>query len=604
MDLGVTRYGAYGNDGGINLRGFDSERIAFLVDGVPVNSPQGGEFDLNQIDPASIERIELIRGGSDTKYNVSGALGGVVNIITIKKQEPGLSVGGSVSNTSALPGQHRERDGTIGNPHWEDLADAQKISLFTTYGAEAYSLSANFFANRAQNHFLFKDYLEKTRRKDNNEVWDTGLRISLVRELPDYARLILSGDVYYGDKNIPTSGFSSLAGKQKDFSTAQNIMLDMPRAFRDTLAMEASLSNRWHDRNYAPPAGAASSHGEDLVTAINRWTWYPGEKLTLRSGWDYCFSYLDSTDMGFRYRNDGGIYLTAEYQAHTRFLVIPSVKAVFSGPGAAAPVVPVPKLGFLWIPADFLNVRNNYFRSFKYPDFEDLYWDGGSAQRGNPDLKPEDGWGTDLGFTWQYKDYFTLESAFFAQWTLDSIHWSSGGGIWQPENVGEAAFFGSENKLKIPVPLSGLFSGKEALGEGGIRFKETAFSLSYQFLTSYLLSYGYTWESDKHIPYMPIHSIGVSLDISWIAGRRNLAGSLIVSGHYETLRYADTANLVELDPCFLLNITVNQELNRRLGAFIVARNILNTSYESFAGYPMPGLTLTAGVKLRYRSGDE
>jgi vitamin B12 transporter len=609
LDLGLTRYGAYGNDTSINLRGFDSERVAVLVNGVPVNSPQGGEFDINQIDPASIERIEVIRGGSDTKYNVSGALGGVINIITVKQQDPGLLIESSISNTSTLPGKYRQLDGTTGNPHWEDLANAQNMSLFAAYGAEKYSLSANIFANLAQNHFLYKDDLNMTRRKDSNEVWDTGLRLSFIRELPDYTKIILTGDAYYGDKSLPISGYSELAGRQKDFSTAQSVMLDMPNIlpelFHNTMGMEASLTNNWHDRNYEPPAGSGSRHGEDLITVINRWNWYPAEKIVLRTGWDYRFSYLDSADMGFHYRNDGGLYLTTEYQAHSRFLVIPSIKGVFSGPGAASPVVAVPKLGFLWTPLDFLSVKNNYFRSFKYPDFEDLYWGDNGSQRGNPDLKPEDGWGGDLGASYRYKELFTLGSTFFIQWTLDSVHWSSGaGGIWRPENVGEAAFFGSENKSRIRVPLSNTPFGKPASTEHSIYLNEIGVSFSYQFLLGYLLSYGYTWESDKRIPYMPMHTIGISLDIPWKAGKRELAGSLIISGHYETLRYADTVNLVELDPCFLLNININQELSENLAAFLALNNVLNTSYESFNGYPMPGLTLTLGMRVRYQSREE
>jgi outer membrane cobalamin receptor len=89
IDISVTRYGGYGNQTDMNLRGFDTERIASLIDGIPANSPRSGEFDINQIDLNNVERIEVIYGGSDTRYNVSGALGGVINIITIKNRSPG-----------------------------------------------------------------------------------------------------------------------------------------------------------------------------------------------------------------------------------------------------------------------------------------------------------------------------------------------------------------------------------------------------------------------------------------------------------------------------------------------------------------------------------
>ena len=288
---------------------------------------------------------------------------------------------------------------------------------------------------------------------------------------------------------------------------------------------------------------------------------------------------MDSTDIGIRFRHDGGLYLTAEYQAHKKFLVIPSIKGVFSGPGAEIPGAAIPKLGLLWKAADFLTIKNNYFRNFKYPDSEDLYWSGEGGV-GNPDLKPEDGWGADLGIYLQFREFLTLETSVFGQWIEDSIHWfAAANNVWTPQNVGEAAFFGGDAKLRINFPLSGLPLEKIGL------------SLSYQYLLSYLLSYGYTWASDKRIPYMPTHTLGASLDIPW------KTGALIISAHYETLRYGDRGNLNKLDPCFLLNMNVNQRIHKLVSVFMALRNMLNASYESFDDYPMPGLTLTLGMRL-------
>ncbi|MDR2185506.1 MAG: Plug domain-containing protein, partial [Treponema sp.] len=159
LDMSVTRYGGYGNQTELSLRGFDTERIAILIDGVPANSPRSGEFDISQVDINNVERIEVIYGGSDTKYNVSGALGGVINIITIKKQKPGLNFGGTASNTGYLPARYnlRHAGGRIGDPHPEDLFDMQSLSLFAGYGAEKFSWKAAAFGNRADNHYGYKD---------------------------------------------------------------------------------------------------------------------------------------------------------------------------------------------------------------------------------------------------------------------------------------------------------------------------------------------------------------------------------------------------------------------------------------------------------------
>ncbi|MDR0456900.1 MAG: TonB-dependent receptor, partial [Treponema sp.] len=424
------------------------------------------------------------------------------------------------------------------------------------------------------------------RRKDNNEVWDAGGAASLVWELPGLSKLIASSNFYYGDKNIPSSGFSNNVGNQRDFSSRQNLMLDAPRAFRDDLAAEVSLAWHFDRRNYTSPAGAESLHGQHSLAAINRWNWYSGERLTLRSGVDYRFAFLDSTDIGSRSRHDGGIYLTAEWVPVQQFMVIPSVKAVFTS-GGAAEITTIPKLGFLWNVTDFLTLKNNYFRSFKFPDFEELYWTGGGggaagSSVGNPDLRPEDGWGGDIGAAWKIKESVKLENVFFAQWTQDSIHWySKSGGIWRPENVGEAVFFGLDNRLRFTISLN----------RGPV--KKIVPSLSYQYVASYLLSYGYTFASAQRIPYSPEHTFGGSLDIEWETG------SLLISGHYESLRYHDTANLTVLQPHFLLNVAVNQKIGKNLAAFGILRNILNESYESFYDYPMPGITLTVGMRVNF-----
>jgi vitamin B12 transporter len=389
LDLGLTRYGPYGNQTAVNMRGFDSARIAVLINGIPVNSPVTGDFDITLIDLASVDRIEVIYGGSDSKYNVSGSLGGVINIITVKKEEPGFRIGGSFSNTAALPGKYYKPRAGDQDPQWQDLFDTQNFALSLGYGAEKSSWSGGISANRAGNHFLFKDYYNRTLRREANEVWDMGGSLSYVRDLPEDVKLILGGDFYYGDKNIPLSGISDVAGKQRDFSTRQNLLLDMPRAVRDELSTEASLSHAWQTREF----GAASRHDQHVITAINRWGWYPLDWLNFTLGGDYRYAFLDSTNMGRRDRHDGGLYLTAELQPIRPLRIIPSIKAVFVG-GGSNPVTPVPKLGFLWTPTDSFTLKNNYFRSFKFPDFEDLYWNEGGMS-GNPDLNSDDGWGAD-----------------------------------------------------------------------------------------------------------------------------------------------------------------------------------------------------------------
>jgi vitamin B12 transporter len=576
LGLAVTRYGPYGNTADITIRGFDTERVAVLVDGIPVNSTRSGEFDFNTIDINSIERIEVIYGGSDTKYNVSGALGGVINIVTVKKQEPGWAFGGSVSNTSALPGRYNEQYDGIGSPKWEDLADAQNISAYGAYGAENYSFRANLFGNRAGNHFLYRDDYGYARRKEGNEVWDGGASASFLREF-DLSKLILSADVYYGDKHIPSSGYTVEHAAQTDFSTRQNIMLDMPRAFHDNLSTEFSVGHNWGILNYDPGLDP-SRHDEHDITLINRWGWYPAEKFTLYLGGDYRFIHLDSTNDGIHNGHRGGLYFSAEYTPVKKFLVVVSVKGVTDGES----LIPVPKLGFAWKLNDSFTVKNNYFRSFKFPDFDDLYWVQ-SGYMGNPHLKPEDGWGADIQAEFTFKDLLNVNSSLYWEWTQDSIHWSNASGVWRPENISQGVFLGWDNRLKLTLPFS------------PAALERPVFSVFWQLQLSWLLGNGLGFGDNVRIPYMPMHILTTSLELPWKAG--GLPGSFTVSGRFESSRYADTGNSVTLDPHFILDLIFNQKVNKNATVFGTVRNALNARYVSFADYPMPGLTFTTGLRV-------
>ncbi|CAM5213571.1 Vitamin B12 transporter OS=Castellaniella defragrans OX=75697 GN=HNR28_001469 PE=3 SV=1 [Castellaniella defragrans] len=76
---------------GLFVRGTGSNQTLVLIDGLRVNDSTSGLAALPAIDPATIERIEILRGAASSLYG-SDAIGGVINIITKKgEQERPLS---------------------------------------------------------------------------------------------------------------------------------------------------------------------------------------------------------------------------------------------------------------------------------------------------------------------------------------------------------------------------------------------------------------------------------------------------------------------------------------------------------------------------------
>lgn len=76
--------GSRGGRASLYTRGLDPNHTVVMIDGVRINDPtndRGGSFDFSTIDPASIERIEIVRGPVSAVYG-SDAIAGAVNIIT------------------------------------------------------------------------------------------------------------------------------------------------------------------------------------------------------------------------------------------------------------------------------------------------------------------------------------------------------------------------------------------------------------------------------------------------------------------------------------------------------------------------------------------
>jgi vitamin B12 transporter len=167
--------------------------------------------------------------------------------------------------------------------------------------------------------------------------------------------------------------------------------------------------------------------------------------------------------------------------------------------------------------------------------------------------------------------------------TTDSIHWvKQNGGRWSPANVGTAYFVGIDFRPEFTIKIN----------KGG--FKALKLGVSYQYQWSWLLNGDLTFATAYRVPYMPNNIAGGSVDLSWNTG------SLLINAHYESIRYADTMNEMPLEPHVLLNATVNQGIGKHFTAFASLRNILNAHYESFAAYYMPGITLTIGLRWKWK----
>lgn len=128
--VNFTNNDAYGSAGGdITIRGFDSQRVALLQDGIPLNdSGNYAIYPNQQMDSELIAKVDVNLGTTDVDSPTAAAAGGTINYVTRKPKDDF----GGVIEAQAGDGNFRRFFGVIdtgkvgpwGTSAWFSYADA------------------------------------------------------------------------------------------------------------------------------------------------------------------------------------------------------------------------------------------------------------------------------------------------------------------------------------------------------------------------------------------------------------------------------------------------------------------------------------------------
>lgn len=108
----IAQNGGMGQSSSLFVRGTEAKHVLVLVDGIPVARPGiSNSSDIDQIPVSLVQRIEYIRGPRSAIYG-SGAIGGVVNIITMTGEERSqINAGVGSKGYQEYDGTYRKRFG-------------------------------------------------------------------------------------------------------------------------------------------------------------------------------------------------------------------------------------------------------------------------------------------------------------------------------------------------------------------------------------------------------------------------------------------------------------------------------------------------------------
>ena len=430
-ELGVDwrTYGDYGGARGtIRIRGMDNNATQVRVNGVTINSPSLGFANVSGIPLNSIDRIEVVKGSGSLLYG-SGAMAGTINIITK-------------------------------GPRREEVAFKASAGAGTqgSYLAEA---EQGMFLNDDFGYYLTARGLKTHGFRSNSDLTQKDGTMKLVFDRGKGLNVSLYGDFIsrdYGRPGVkPPPGTQSYFINGVEFFNSESAsLLDRGRDNDGHLILRATSNpTPWLDiyirgdytymenyNYYRSPfdgTGARTWVTNRVYGTEGDLTFKPFSGASLLLGTEYkAFSWenenrdLDSGggDIPGSYSkfnanlHSVGTYLEAQYRPSTYFKGLAGVRHERNSQFGSEDL---PRFGVIVNPFENTALKATTGKHFLAPTPNDLYWPESTYVKGNPDLKPETGWHTDV----------TLEQTLLRDrlfFTLSYFYWNVKNKIlWAPD---------------------------------------------------------------------------------------------------------------------------------------------------------------------------
>ncbi len=385
----------------IMIRGEGSGETLVLIDGAKVSTVFHGHGDDLRIDPAIIERIEVVKGPATVLYG-SEALGGVINIIT--KKGGTKPVQGSVryayqgaTNSNMYSASLY---GKVDKFSYRVLGSAEDYDNYMSYHTEmkgnqsqawdlntwvGYDFSEHFSASLNYEHY--DQTLESVSYEDSENYTDRYAAEFKFTDLASFLPSVKINSFYY---NYSKKDYASVYSTET-IITNYGATLQSDWTIQDHTYIIAGLD--WlheeydYDRIYSKTSGTVLAGSQNLRDAhADTLAGFAAVEHYLPA--DFTFSY------GARYIN-----YTTEIERREELNPDGSHRTGYTPQGSSDGTESdvVFNVGLVWQGIDNLALRATWSQGFRAPTFYNKYLDIPSAHggfKGNPDLKPEtsDNW--------------------------------------------------------------------------------------------------------------------------------------------------------------------------------------------------------------------
>ncbi|MCE9624963.1 MAG: TonB-dependent receptor [Deltaproteobacteria bacterium] len=406
----VQSFGGLGQLSTVSIRGSTAEQVSVFIDGIKINTAQGGAVDFSTLPLGSIERVEILRGGASSQFG-SDAIGGVINIVT-KRAQKKYSLELKYSEGSFFTIQTHEgfskRFGKIGlvfdHTHLSSDGDFPFLSSGVQFAGGGQIGGGKEFT-RLHNSFFSEGFLSSM-QVDLSEKW----------------RLNFLNDFFATSRDEPGTEFETtqlypanpLNGHEVLFRDAAGVQLKGEDVFVKGLDFSVAPNYRMERSHFTDATPALG--GPIDVTYLNqaagikpKWTYhrdFGAHAHDFALLYDFRYEHFSSASPlpgtalpGTHTRRTNALFFQDEINLLDGNLFFnPSVRYEHANDFGGDVAL---HFGIVGRPASWVALKSNVENSFRYPSFNELYFPDQGFLRGNPNLLKEEAINFDVGAVFQ-----------------------------------------------------------------------------------------------------------------------------------------------------------------------------------------------------------
>ncbi|WP_221795273.1 TonB-dependent receptor [Aquisediminimonas sediminicola] len=592
----------------IRVRGSEANHVLVMIDGIKASDPSAGEFDFGQLIADDAARIEVLRGQQSSLYG-SEAIGGVVNYITLDGREaPGMRFrieGGSfetISSSARIAGVKGDVDYALIGSYYHTGGAPTARGGQRDIGSDTTSVSAKVNWTPTDNFKLSSVLRYNHNNTDSNKEneiyvmdWDTG---ELTYVSPNFGMAEDSygthntADALYGMVRAELTALDDrwVNALSAQFVDTERKTFDVPDNSISRIGQSVGFRYGYQGRRYR--GSYESSFRFDSETVKQRLTVAldaereeyrnisptdvnPGvfagkhQKDTIGLVAQYDASLFDRITLGGSYRFDDNDL----FQNATTWRVHGSVRL---------------GLG--------LRVRAAAGTGIKAPGFDELfgYYDG--QYTGNPDLKPEESKGWEVGFDQAlFGDRLTIGATYFANKFNNEIY--------STYQFIDGQFLTVPQNRDTHTRQKGVEAYAEARLGNGWRA-----DLAYTYLDGKedrdVLPQVYYVATPWHGQAVRRPKNIASFNLAYATADKPYSGALTVryTGKQNDLAFIDPSYipaLVQHQAFTTVNLNGEYKLDQNLSVFARVENLFDEQYEQVFSFTAWGRSAYAGVRMKF-----